>query len=353
MSEDKNQEMLEQLQAAEEKEAQKASGKASRKKKEKHVKNSDGHVLTEAEIKRQAAFDEKEKKLLAQGYKREDILISIVTANFAGILLTLPFIAAVAAGYILRNGLPNIGEIMRTNPVLYFAGLFGIILGTIPLVILHEKIHGWFWSIGAENGSKDIEFGFQKENLTPYCTCASPLSKPIYILGSMMPMYCFRPVNVFFYFISEVFDVKGLGQLAFGIGTIVYAWIKIGIPVTPLIILKLIVFLLTASLFMIALMNFAAATCFWIKGSGYVMVIMFRFKDFAKYPSSIFEGIFKIIFTFIIPIAFIAYYPSLVILTPDNVPLLSWISPLYGLVFVFLSYKFWMLGVRKYDFTGS
>ena len=128
--------------------------------------------------------------------------------------------------------------------------------------------------------------------------------------------YCFRPVNVFFYFISEVFDVKGLGQLAFGIGTIVYAWIKIGIPVTPLIILKLIVFLLTASLFMIALMNFAAATCFWIKGSGYVMVIMFRFKDFAKYPSSIFEGIFKIIFTFIIPIAFIAYYPSLVILTP-------------------------------------
>ena len=75
MSEDKNQEMLEQLQAAEEKEAQKASGKASRKKKEKPVKNSDGHVLTEAEIKRQAAFDEKEKKLLAQGYKREDILI--------------------------------------------------------------------------------------------------------------------------------------------------------------------------------------------------------------------------------------------------------------------------------------
>ncbi|MBE7070137.1 MAG: ABC transporter permease, partial [Ruminococcaceae bacterium] len=90
-----------------------------------------------------------------------------------------------------------------------------------------------------------------------------------------------------------------------------------------------------------------------IKGSGYVMVIMFRFKDFAKYPSSIFEGIFKIIFTFIIPIAFIAYYPSLVILEPSNVPLLSWISPLYGILFVYLSYKFWMLGVRKYDFTGS
>ena len=179
MSEEKNKEMLEQLNAAEEK----ASGK-----KTKPVTNSDGHVLTEAEIKRQAAFDEKEKKLLAQGYKRRDILISVLTANFAGVLLTLPFIAAVVAGYILRNGLPNFTEIMNTKPGLYFAGLFGIILGTLPLVVLHEKIHGWFWSIGAENGSKDIEFGFQKENLTPYCTCASPLSKPIYILGSMMPM---------------------------------------------------------------------------------------------------------------------------------------------------------------------
>ena len=86
MSEDKNQEMLEQLNAAEEK----ASGK-----KTEPVKNSDGHVLTEAEIKRQAAFDEKEKKLLAQGFERHDILISVLKANVVGVLLTLPFIAAV------------------------------------------------------------------------------------------------------------------------------------------------------------------------------------------------------------------------------------------------------------------
>ena len=165
--------------------------------------------------------------------------------------------------------------------------------------------------------------------------------------------YCFRPVNVFFYFMSEVFDVKGLGQLAFGVGTLIYAWNKIGLGVSVIIILKLIVYLMTASLFMIAIMNAAAATCFWIQGSGYVMVIMFRFKDFAKYPASIFSSVFKFVFTFIIPIAFIAYYPSLVLLQPDSVPLLSWLSPLIGLLFFWLSYKFWMLGVRRYDFTGS
>ena len=165
--------------------------------------------------------------------------------------------------------------------------------------------------------------------------------------------YCFRPINVFFYFISEVFDVKGLGQLAFGIGVLVYSWIHIGIPVTFLTIVQLILMLITASLFMIAIMNAAAATCFWIENSGYVMVIMHRFKDYAKYPASIFDGIFKIIFTFVIPIAFIAYYPGLIFLRPDHIPLLSILSPVIGIFFFWLSYKFWMLGAKKYKGTGS
>lgn len=165
--------------------------------------------------------------------------------------------------------------------------------------------------------------------------------------------YCFRPINIFFYFISEVFDVKGLGQLFFGVGTLVYAWHHLAIPVTFVTIMQTLFFLLAASLFMIAIMNFAAATCFWIQNSGYVMVIMFRFKDFAKYPASIFNKVFGVVFTFVIPIAFIAYYPSLVVLRPDAVPLLSWLSPLIGTGFFYLSYKFWILGARKYDGTGS
>ena len=165
--------------------------------------------------------------------------------------------------------------------------------------------------------------------------------------------YCFRPINIFFYYISEDFDVKGLGQLVFGVGTLVYAWKHLALPVTFVTVGQTVLFLIAASLFMIAIMNFAAATCFWIQNSGYIMVIMFRFKDFAKYPASIFNKVFKLIFTFVIPIAFIAYYPSLVVLRPTSVPLLSWLSPLIGLAFFYLSYKFWVLGARKYDGTGS
>jgi ABC-2 type transport system permease protein len=42
-----------------------------------------------------------------------------------------------------------------------------------------------------------------------------------------------------------------------------------------------------------------------------------------------------------------------VILSPDNVPILTWLAPPLGVLFFYLSYRFWMLGAMKYNGTGS
>lgn len=197
-------------------------------------------------------------------------------------------------------------------------------------------------------------YGFSLISLTPVqCLFDNNWSLRTYVYSGDFIRYCFRPINLFFYFQSEIFDIKGLGQLAFGIGTIAYSWNKLGLDFTPLILLKLIIFMITSSLIMIAVQNAAAATCFWIQNSFYVLDFVMSFKDYSKYPITIFSPVFRFIFTFIMPIAFIAYYPSIVILRPDEVPLLSWLSPFIGILFFFLSYKFWMYGASKYSGTGS
>ena len=132
-------------------------------------------------------------------------------------------------------------------------------------------------------------YGFSLIALTPVqCLFDNNWSLRIYVYSGDFIKYCFRPINLFFYYQSEVFDIKGLGQLAFGIGTLAYAWTKIGLGFTPFILLKVVVFLLTASLIMIAMQNAAAATCFWIQNSFYVLDLVTRFKDYAKYPITIF-----------------------------------------------------------------
>ena len=165
--------------------------------------------------------------------------------------------------------------------------------------------------------------------------------------------YCFRPVNLFFYYMSEVFDMKGLGQCAFGIGTLVYAWHKLKLPVTAASILGLLLAVLSASLFMIALMNVAAATGFWLIGATQVMILMFKFRDYARYPITIFNKAFRLIFTFLIPIGFMAYYPSLPFIRPDSVSVLSYLTPVLGVIFFYFSYLIWMKGAKQYSGTGS
>lgn len=197
-------------------------------------------------------------------------------------------------------------------------------------------------------------YGFSLISLTPVqCLFDNNWNLRQYVYSGDFIKYCFRPVNLFFYYMSEIFDLKGLGQLAFGVGTLVFAWNKLQLPISFFIIIKLIIGLFTASLFMIALTNLSAATCFWIVNSGTVMIMINKFRDYAKYPVTIYHPIFKFLFTFVLPIAFIAYYPSLLFLRPDEIPLLSWLSPLFGIAFFLISYAVWMKGANSYDGTGS
>ena len=64
-------------------------------------------------------------------------------------------------------------------------------------------------------------YGFSLVSLTPVqCLFDNNWSLRMNVYRGDFIKYCFRPINLFFYYQSEVFDVKGLGQLAFGIGTI-------------------------------------------------------------------------------------------------------------------------------------
>lgn len=165
--------------------------------------------------------------------------------------------------------------------------------------------------------------------------------------------YCFRPINLFFYYMSEVFDVKGIGQFVFGVAAMVYAWWKLALPFHVYSILILLVAVLSASLFVIAILNLAAAACFWLVNSFFVLSLSNQLRDFAKYPVSIFGPALRIVFTFVIPIGFMAYYPSLIFIRPEEVSAIIWLTPVLGCLFFYLSYKVWMKGAMNYSGTGS
>lgn len=236
----------------------------------------------------------------------------------------------------------------------FIISMIGIIVTNVAGFISFWIIFKNFPKIGSWNYYQMLFFyGFSLITLTPMqCLFDNNWNLRLNVFTGDFIKYCFRPINLFFYYMSEIFDVKGLGQLLCGIAAVGYSWHKLSLGFDLLILLKLILMVISASLIMISLMNIAASTCFYLLNSGYVMVTMFKFADYIRYPLNIYNKVAKFIFTLLIPIGFSSYYPSLVLLLKDP-PLISYFTPLAGIVFFYISYKLWMRGAMNYSGTGS
>ena len=143
------------------------------------MKEEKDRKLSAKEQRRLNVFEETCEKLSQKGYKKTDLTISIVKANLFVFLLAIPVVAIGVFLFAWKN------PISLLTPTPHGSLLFVVLF--IVLIVVHEFIHGLTWSLYAEHHFKDIEFGFMKEYLTPYCTCTTPLPKSHYIMGALMP----------------------------------------------------------------------------------------------------------------------------------------------------------------------
>jgi ABC-2 type transport system permease protein len=77
----------------------------------------------------------------------------------------------------------------------------------------------------------------------------------------------------------------------------------------------------------------------------------------AQYPIDIYDEWLRRFLAYIVPLAFVAYFPSLFILgKPDPLGTPSWIafvSPLVGLAAALVASAVWRFGVRHYQSAGG
>ncbi|MCQ2466820.1 MAG: DUF3267 domain-containing protein [Clostridia bacterium] len=136
-------------------------------------------ILTEKERQRLVNTNRVTDYKLAEGYKRNDLTVSIVRANIMAGVICIPIVLVFVILFAL-NAKDNYEK----------AGYLGeliTLLITVVSFIVHELIHGLVWGMCAKMHFKSIEFGFIAQYLTPYCTCLEPLTKAQYVLGTVMP----------------------------------------------------------------------------------------------------------------------------------------------------------------------
>lgn len=186
-----------------------------------------------------------------------------------------------------------------------------------------------------------------------HCFFIDVITIPVYIQTGEFDNFLLKPVNPLFQIMMNSFDEDGWGELIFGIIILIISIMKLNIR--GFLLLLIPVFCMAGCFIVAGLSILCSSVSFFTIGNLDLTNNIMDFKEFAKYPLTIFNNLIRIVFTVFIPIAFVGYYPSLLYLSKmrDIEMYLAWMGVPISLIFFWISYKIWNWSLRYYTSSGN
>lgn len=167
-----------------------------------------------------------------------------------------------------------------------------------------------------------------------------------------------RPVGVFTQVLAADFQLRRLGRIGQGLVAIGLAMAWTPLVWTPAKVAYLLVVLLCGAAMFMALTVLGAVLCFWtVQSIEVINVLTYGGTELTSYPLPIYHEALRCFFTFVVPLAFVSYFPALYLLDrPDPLGLPGWfpfLPPLAAAALALVAGLAWQFGVRHYQSTGS
>lgn len=166
-----------------------------------------------------------------------------------------------------------------------------------------------------------------------------------------------KPVNPFFYIVCTRVSAGYTSNYVISILILAVCFYKLGITLTAGKLFWLIVVILGATLIQSAGFILTAVPAFWIiKSDGLRRMFYTNLTGFLQYPLSIYDKWIQVMLTFVLPYAFINYYPCQYFLGKKEhlfYPWFQYLTPAIGLFLFGLAYFMWKKGLNAYQSTGS
>jgi ABC-2 type transport system permease protein len=167
-----------------------------------------------------------------------------------------------------------------------------------------------------------------------------------------------RPRSTLLQLAGHDFPLYRVGRLLQGLLVLVWAAITLDIDWTIWRVVLLGCTLLATFAFFYGLVVCQAVLSFWTTESLEIMnTLTYGGVETAQYPMAIYQKYFRRFFTFVVPLACVAYFPVVAIIGVDD-PLGSSfvaqvLAPMAGFLFLGGAMLLWRVGVRHYTSTGS
>jgi ABC-2 type transport system permease protein len=167
-----------------------------------------------------------------------------------------------------------------------------------------------------------------------------------------------RPRGTLFQVISSDFQIRRVGKIVQGLAVLAYALVALDIQWTPSRALMLVAAVPSGTVIFISVWVLMICVVFWtVDGREAANAFTYGGSFLAQFPMNIYDRWLRRILGYLVPIAFVAYFPALFILgKPDPLGLptaLQFAAPFVAIATAVAAGLVWRVAVRHYQSAGG
>lgn len=232
----------------------------------------------------------------------------------------------------------------------HFFGTFVDILGIWVLFDRFQMVKGWTLpEVGLIYGIIQMGFSLGEAFSRGFDTFAQTVKMGDFDRILLRPLSPLIQVAV-----REVHAMR-VGRFLQGLLVLLYSGATLSLSFFSIHALVIISSIIGTACLFYGLFVIQATISFWsIETLELMNITTYGGLQAGQYPMSLYNKAFRLVFTFLIPIACVAYYPMATLLRFEEIPI--WVGslfPIAGVIFLYLACQFWGLGVRHYRSTGN
>ena len=163
-----------------------------------------------------------------------------------------------------------------------------------------------------------------------------------------------RPISPALQVITQISSIHGFGSVLLGATILVRAFGALNLDWNVWRLGFLMLTLLSAVV-LLGSINFASnCIAFWDASANSAFPFMVQYSlEFVKFPLSLYGRLIQVLLTWVLPFAFMSYYPGLVLLgRPERVGWLGYGAPPAALAMALVAGLVWRRGLMRYQGVG-
>ncbi|MEB3103893.1 ABC transporter permease [Ferviditalea candida] len=174
-----------------------------------------------------------------------------------------------------------------------------------------------------------------------------------YIVKGEMDRILTRPAYNLAQLSLENMDPSSLFGSLVGAAVMGYAWSQLDVAFAWYDPIVLVLMVLGSVMIYGGIYISLAALSFFSDAPTGILPLMWNIQNYGRYPVGIYNKVIRLLLTWVLPFAFVGFYPSAYFLDGAHYRSIALATPLVGAVFFTIGLFIWNSGVRHYRGAGS